>query len=104
MMTLSPLDLFRQAIDELDGASEYINVALTYKEVNKDVSRQFYEMAGQEMHHADGLYALACKHWSPDSDLYSVKEIHDYVDMMKENYLNHQITLKTAFLMYENKI
>lgn len=104
MMTLSPLDLFRQAIDELDGASEYINVALTYKEVNKDISRQFYEMAGQEMHHADGLYTLACKHWSPDSELYSVKEIRDYVDMMKENYLNHQITLKTAFLMYENKI
>lgn len=43
-------------VDELDDAEKYINLALRYKDEDKDTSKMFYELSLEEMKHMNKLH------------------------------------------------
>jgi hypothetical protein len=47
--------------DELDGAEKYIKCAIMHKTDNPQLSRVFYEISMQEMHHVDMLHGEIVK-------------------------------------------
>lgn len=50
-------EIMEQMADELEGASEYIDYALKYKDTDKVLADMYYNMSIQELKHHDDLHA-----------------------------------------------
>ena len=55
-----------QIEEELDGADEYVQLALKYKATHPEWSKTFLEMSAAELGHAEKLYSM----WNSYCDMY----------------------------------
>ena len=51
----------KQMRDEIDGAKEYAKLAVHYKPDNPTMAKTYYDMANDEMRHADMIHAEAVR-------------------------------------------
>lgn len=51
--------LMDEAIEELHGAKEYVKCALKYRETAPVWAKKYYDLAQDELRHADILYRMA---------------------------------------------
>ena len=99
------IDMLNEAIDEVNGAKNYISEALTYKELkNTEDAKRFYEMAHDELKHASYLYDMSHTKYSSIDDSTLTDDLKDYIHRLKPEYTDNLIKVKTACLMYEGKI
>ena len=94
--------LSEQIEEELDGAEEYIEDALKYREKHPELARTFYEISVQEMNHVNMLHAEAAKmiaayrneHGEPPA---AMQAVYDY---MHERHVSHAGEIKMMQAQY----
>lgn len=73
--------LMDEALEELCGAKKYIKCAAKYRSTHPTWARKYYEMAQDEMHHADNLYNMAAGEQTAHTELESA-----YLDDQRDEY------------------
>jgi rubrerythrin len=51
--------LLKEALHELHGAKHYAKCAIKYRDADPPRAKKYYDMAADELRHADNLYQMA---------------------------------------------
>lgn len=51
--------LLDEALEEIHGAKHYAKCAVKYRETDPEKAKRYYDMAQDELRHADSLYKMA---------------------------------------------
>lgn len=77
------LEYFKKLMwEELDGAKEYIKLALEFKATYPEWGKMFLDMSAAELNHATNIYKMAEKSYHETAGAY--KEVPEYVKDMWE--------------------
>ena len=91
-----------QIADELEGAMKYAKNAFVMKAMDQSWSKQFIEMAAQELNHAGKLYGMFEQFYQTASK--SMTEVPEYIDEARENiiecYTTKQPMIKQLIDLY----
>lgn len=90
-------EMMKEALDELKGACEYAKCAMKHRESDPAAAKKYYEMAMDELRHADNFYRMAGENMSTKT--YTELETA-YIDGDKEEYAEEYAKAKAILDSY----
>lgn len=97
------LEYFKKLLcEELDGAEEYVKLALEFKSTYPEWSKIFLDMSANELNHATNIYKMADKSYNETITPYKEvpQTLYNTWDCMVEKYADCSSKIKIMHEMY----
>ena len=97
------LEYFKKLLcDELDGAKEYVKLALEFKSTYPEWAKMFLDMSAMELSHAANIYRMSSESYNSTVKAYNEppKWIEDMWEHMVDMYAEKTSKVKYMHEMY----
>lgn len=88
-------ELLDKAMEELEGAKHYAKCAMKYRDSDPAKSKRYYDMAQDELRHADNLYRMAGQETEKHTALETA-----FLDEQRDSYAEMGGKIKAMLDMY----